>query len=79
MLESCCEQVVTKPNLLRRYKKFSAETYGESTIILVSKLLDEFDMTDKTFVDLGSGVGQVCMLIAALSKASRWGLFVIFL
>jgi hypothetical protein len=38
----------------------------------VSKLADEFDMAGKTFVDLGSGVGQVCMLIAALSKASRW-------
>jgi hypothetical protein len=78
VLESCYEQVVTKPSLLRRYKKFSSETYGESTIILVTKLLDEFDMVGKTFVDLGSGVGQVCMLIAALCKASRWVLFVIF-
>jgi hypothetical protein len=39
---------------------------------LVSKLVDEFDIEGKTFVDLGSGVGQVCMMISALSKPSRY-------
>ena len=64
---------------MRKYKALSPQTYGESTIILVSKLVGEFDMAGKTFLDLGSGVGQVCMLIAALSKASRWVLFVRFI
>jgi hypothetical protein len=50
---------------------FSPQTYGESTLVLVSKLIDECDLHGRGFVDLGSGVGQVCMMVAALSSASR--------
>lgn len=71
IVESCYNEVITKPELLRKYKNFSPQTYGESTLALVSKLIDECDLAGKVFVDLGSGVGQVCMMIAALSNASR--------
>jgi len=70
IVEKCYNEVITRPELLRKYKNFSPQTYGESTLALVSKLIDECDMDGKTFVDLGSGVGQVCMMVAALSSAS---------
>jgi hypothetical protein len=41
-------------------------------MILVLKLIDECNIEGKTFVDLGSGVGQVCMMIAALANPSRY-------
>ena len=50
----------------------SSQTYGESNIPLVAKLVAENkQMEGKIFVDLGSGVGQVCMMVAALSRASK--------
>ena len=41
--------------------------------VVVISCLEECDVVTiagKTFVDLGSGVGQVCMMIAALTHAS---------
>ena len=58
-MNKCYDEVVTMPLLLNRYPKFGACTYGESTNILVSKLIDECNVGGKIFVDLGSGVGQV--------------------
>ena len=58
--------------MLNQYKKMSSQTYSESNMPLVSKLVAETkNMKGKIFVDLGSGVGQVCMMVAALSRASK--------
>lgn len=47
-------------------------TYGEAKRALILKMLDACpDLAGKTFVDLGSGCGQVCMMVAALSEASK--------
>jgi len=70
IIEKCYSEVITRPALLRKYKNFSPQTYGEAKLALVSKMIDECDVDGKTFVDLGSGVGQVCMMFAALSSAS---------
>lgn len=61
------------PALLRKYKPLSSETYGEANMVLVLKMLQQCssDFAGKAFIDLGSGVGQVCMMVAALSNASN--------
>ncbi len=50
-----------------------SETYGEATLVLVMAILNVLnnDLAGTTFVDLGSGCGQVCFMMAALSKAAR--------
>ena len=42
-------------------------------MVLVLKMLQQCssDFAGKAFIDLGSGVGQVCMMVAALSNASN--------
>ncbi len=59
ILQSCYDEVVN-PSMLRKAR--GSFTYGESTIVLVRCILNECqaDLHGKTFVDLGSGCGQVC-------------------
>jgi hypothetical protein len=38
-MDLCYAEVITEPNLLRQYKNFSPQTYGESRPLLVSKLI----------------------------------------
>jgi hypothetical protein len=59
ILQKCYDEVVN-PSILRKAK--GSFTYGESTIVLVRSILKEYhaDLHCKTFVDLGSGCGQVC-------------------
>jgi hypothetical protein len=72
MIDKSYSEVITHPQMLNQYKKMSSQTYGESNIPLVSKLVAKNkQMEGKIFVDLGSGVGQVCMMVAALSRASK--------
>lgn len=68
--QSCYREVNVDISSLRRTK--GSETYGEATIVLVRKILSVCDgnLANKTFVDLGSGCGQVCMMMAALSSAA---------
>ncbi len=49
-------------NLFQDDHVCSPQTYGESRNLLVAKMIDECDVSGKTFVDLGSGVGQVSLL-----------------
>lgn len=80
---------VVDPSILRKAK--GSFTYGESTLVLVRSILKQCraDLHGMTFVDLGSGCGQVscpryvslivfitlvfqvCMMVAALSSASK--------
>lgn len=58
ILQSCYDEIVD-PSILRKAK--GSFTYGESTIVLVQSILKHChaDLHGMTFVDLGSGCGQV--------------------
>jgi hypothetical protein len=71
IIDKSYSEVITRPEMLNQYEKMSSQTYGESNISLVSKLVAETKNMKEIFVDLGSGVGQVCMMVAALSRASK--------
>ncbi|KAF8323118.1 DOT1-domain-containing protein [Clavulina sp. PMI_390] len=50
----------------KKYRSFSSETYGELNAIFISDLIHRFGLgPGRTFVDLGSGVGN-CVIQAAL-------------
>lgn len=74
MLRHIVQQVynyaVTEPEKLNQYEPFSPEVYGETSFELVCQMVDEIDIgPDETFLDLGSGVGQVVLQVAASTKA----------
>lgn len=55
-----------EPDKLNQYEPFSPEVYGETSYELVCQMIDQIDVTeDDVFVDLGSGVGQVVLQMAA--------------
>lgn len=57
---------ITDPSKLNRYKGWSEEVYGEFTNSMISEIVQKVPIrsTDK-FIDLGSGVGQVSLQVAA--------------
>jgi len=56
---------------LNYYEPFSPEVYGETSYDLIDQMLNnvKFSATDQ-FIDLGSGVGQVVLQVAAARKLS---------
>ncbi|KAF7286980.1 hypothetical protein GWI33_002823 [Rhynchophorus ferrugineus] len=57
---------VTDPEKLNQYEPFSPEVYGETSYDLVCQMIDQINITsDDVFIDLGSGVGQVVLQMAA--------------
>lgn len=51
---------------MNQYEPFSPEVYGETSYELVCQMIDQIDVTeDDVFIDLGSGVGQVVLQMAA--------------
>ncbi|XP_068230537.1 histone-lysine N-methyltransferase, H3 lysine-79 specific isoform X6 [Palaemon carinicauda] len=59
---------VVDPDKLNQYEPFSPEVYGETSFELICQMIDQIHITeDDTFVDLGSGVGQVVLQMAALT------------
>jgi [histone H3]-lysine79 N-trimethyltransferase len=74
MLRHIVQQVynyaVSEPEKLNQYEPFSPEVYGETSFELVCQMIDEINITqDDVFIDLGSGVGQVVLQVAASTKA----------
>lgn len=74
MLKHIVQQVynhaVVEPEKLNQYEPFSPEVYGETSFDLVCQMLDQITISsDDVFVDLGSGVGQVVLQVAASTKA----------
>ncbi|XP_068090069.1 histone-lysine N-methyltransferase, H3 lysine-79 specific isoform X2 [Hyperolius riggenbachi] len=66
ILQQVYNHSVTDPEKLNNYEPFSPEVYGETSFDLVAQMIDEIKMTeDDLFVDLGSGVGQVVLQVAA--------------
>uniref|UniRef100_UPI00358DF8A1 histone-lysine N-methyltransferase, H3 lysine-79 specific isoform X2 n=1 Tax=Myxine glutinosa TaxID=7769 RepID=UPI00358DF8A1 len=69
ILQQVYNHSVTDPDKLNSYEPFSPEVYGETSFDLVAQMIDEVHMgEDDTFVDLGSGVGQVVLQVAAATR-----------
>ncbi|XP_037298639.1 histone-lysine N-methyltransferase, H3 lysine-79 specific isoform X3 [Manduca sexta] len=66
ILQQTYNQAVSDPDKLNQYEPFSPEVYGETSYELVCQMIDQIEITaDDVFVDLGSGVGQVVLQMAA--------------
>ena len=75
MLRHIIQQVynlaVVDPEKLNQYEPFSPEVYGETSYDLVCQMIDQIAITEEdVFIDLGSGVGQVVLQMAASTKCS---------
>lgn len=66
MMSMCYSRSVVDPAKLNRYKAFSEEVYGEFSSSMISEIVKNVPIkpTDR-FIDLGSGVGQVVLQVAA--------------
>ncbi|XP_057345616.1 histone-lysine N-methyltransferase, H3 lysine-79 specific isoform X3 [Manis pentadactyla] len=72
ILQQVYNHSVTDPEKLNNYEPFSPEVYGETSFDLVAQMIDEIKMTeDDLFVDLGSGVGQVVLQVAAATSCKH--------
>uniref|UniRef100_A0A2K5PU18 Histone-lysine N-methyltransferase, H3 lysine-79 specific n=1 Tax=Cebus imitator TaxID=2715852 RepID=A0A2K5PU18_CEBIM len=72
ILQQVYNHSVTDPEKLNNYEPFSPEVYGETSFDLVAQMIDEIKMTDDDlFVDLGSGVGQVVLQVAAATNCKH--------
>ncbi|XP_076356018.1 histone-lysine N-methyltransferase, H3 lysine-79 specific-like [Tachypleus tridentatus] len=59
---------VTDPERLNQYEPFSPEVYGETSYEFVAQMIQEITLSkDDVFIDLGSGLGQVVLQLAAMS------------
>ncbi len=57
------------PDKLNQYEPFSPQVYGETSFDLVDQLLKKVTLKESdVFVDLGSGVGNVVLQVAAVSQ-----------
>uniref|UniRef100_A0A8C4XE69 Histone-lysine N-methyltransferase, H3 lysine-79 specific n=1 Tax=Erpetoichthys calabaricus TaxID=27687 RepID=A0A8C4XE69_ERPCA len=73
ILQQVYNHSVTDPEKLNNYEPFSPEVYGETSFNLVAQIIDEIEMMeDDTFVDLGSGVGQVVLQVAAATNCKHY-------
>lgn len=66
ILQLVYNSAVAEPEKLNQYEPFSPEVYGETSYDLVCQMIDQIEITpDDVFIDLGSGVGQVVLQMAA--------------
>ncbi|EDO45397.1 predicted protein [Nematostella vectensis] len=66
IIQTVYAKAVRDPEKLNSYEPFSPEVYGETSFDLVAQMIREVPMgREKTFIDLGSGVGQVILQVAA--------------
>ncbi|XP_062868843.1 histone-lysine N-methyltransferase, H3 lysine-79 specific isoform X2 [Trichomycterus rosablanca] len=73
ILQQVYNHSVTDPEKLNNYEPFSPEVYGETSFDLVAQIIDEIEMMEEdTFVDLGSGVGQVVLQVAAATNCKHF-------
>ncbi|GAB0100031.1 Histone-lysine N-methyltransferase, H3 lysine-79 specific [Sergentomyia squamirostris] len=66
ILQQVYNASVDEPDKLNQYEPFSPEVYGETSYDLVCQMIGQIDISpDDVFIDLGSGVGQVVLQMAA--------------
>lgn len=72
--QSYARTVALQVEGLKDYQAFTNEVYGELLPKLTSKMFKEANLTsDKVFVDLGSGTGNVVMHAALECGCESWG------
>ncbi|GBL80209.1 Histone-lysine N-methyltransferase, H3 lysine-79 specific [Araneus ventricosus] len=72
ILQQVYNQAVTDPEKLNQYEPFSPEVYGETSFEFITQMIGELDITeDDIFIDLGSGVGQVVLQMAATTNCKK--------
>jgi len=55
--------------LVNSYTRHSGLTYGEATMVFVEHIVEKWDIGENSvFVDVGSGIGQVCCMIRTMSS-----------
>jgi H3 lysine-79-specific histone-lysine N-methyltransferase len=65
-------RAVLDPDKLNHYEPFSPQVYGETSFDLIDQLLNRITLKETdTFIDLGSGVGNVVLHVAAVSNCKR--------
>ncbi|KAG4077343.1 hypothetical protein HA402_009744 [Bradysia odoriphaga] len=76
ILQLVYNAAVMEPEKLNQYEPFSAEVYGETSYDLVCQMIDQIEISsDDVFIDLGSGVGQVVLQMAATKPTKVcWGI-----
>lgn len=69
IIQQVYNYAVTDPDKLNQYEPFSPEVYGETSFEFIAQMINEIEFTpDDVFVDLGSGVGQVVLQVAAATS-----------
>ncbi|CAF1011870.1 unnamed protein product [Adineta steineri] len=72
ILAQVYSRAVTDPDKLRVYEPFSPSVNGETSPDLIDSMLKVINLTeDQTFIDLGSGVGNVVLHVAALANCKH--------
>lgn len=70
IIHKAYNHAVTDPDRLNDYEPFSPEVYGETSFEFISQMIDQIPINENdVFIDLGSGVGQVVLQVAALTNA----------
>ncbi len=60
-------KVVDDPEKLNQYEPFSSQVYGETSFDIINQMLERFNLGENDiFIDLGSGIGNVVLQVAAL-------------
>ncbi|XP_066257219.1 histone-lysine N-methyltransferase, H3 lysine-79 specific-like [Euwallacea similis] len=66
IIQQTYSAAVTNAEELNKYQAFSPDVYGETSFDLIVQMIDQINLTkDDVFMDLGSGVGQVVLQVAA--------------
>nr|XP_054764002.1 histone-lysine N-methyltransferase, H3 lysine-79 specific-like isoform X1 [Lytechinus pictus] len=66
IMQQVYAHAIDDPDKLNCYEPFSPEVYGETSYDLVAQMLEHVKINeDDVFVDLGSGVGNVVLQVAA--------------
>eukprot|EP01137_Pigoraptor_chileana_P019866 Opistho-2@6449 len=72
IMKQVYNRVIDDPMRLNNYRGFSEEVYGEFTFEMVNEVVREIALSpEDTFIDLGSGVGQVVLQVAAQVGCAR--------
>eukprot|EP00057_Strongylocentrotus_purpuratus_P007426 XP_011661900.1 PREDICTED: histone-lysine N-methyltransferase, H3 lysine-79 specific isoform X1 [Strongylocentrotus purpuratus] len=69
IMQQTYAHAIDDPDKLNCYEPFSPEVYGETSYDLVAQMLEHVKINeDDVFIDLGSGVGNVVLQVAAATS-----------
>lgn len=67
IMHSIYNRAVYDPDKLNQYEPFSPQVYGETSYDLINEMLKQVKLGENDiFIDLGSGVGNVVLQVAAM-------------